>query len=164
MDLNDELGQITHIFSDKTGKEWCWKGPLCALWSCPLDLAGTLTSNYMEFKKLIVNSVPYGLGITEIGIARRERLYKSNALSEAEWKRFQQIQLLMKEQERKEEAGEGHSVPHVFWIDGSEADPNRTLAADMKQFDDQVCLQLALLPSRASALGFGYSRRNSFTR
>jgi phospholipid-transporting ATPase len=34
MDLNDELGQISHIFSDKTG---------------------TLTSNYMEFRKLTVN-------------------------------------------------------------------------------------------------------------
>jgi magnesium-transporting ATPase (P-type) len=34
MDLNDELGQITHLFTDKTG---------------------TLTSNYMEFRKFSVN-------------------------------------------------------------------------------------------------------------
>lgn len=33
MDLNDELGQITHIFSDKTG---------------------TFTLNYMEFRKVCV--------------------------------------------------------------------------------------------------------------
>ena len=34
MDLNDELGQITHLFTDKTG---------------------TLTSNYMEFRKMSIN-------------------------------------------------------------------------------------------------------------
>ena len=38
--LNEELGQIEYIFSDKTG---------------------TLTQNYMEFKKLIAGGVPYGL-------------------------------------------------------------------------------------------------------
>ena len=45
MDLNDELGQISHIFSDKTG---------------------TLTSNYMDFRKLCVNGVSYGKGTTEV--------------------------------------------------------------------------------------------------
>ncbi len=45
MDLNDELGQISHIFSDKTG---------------------TLTSNYMDFRKLCVNGVSYGLGTTQV--------------------------------------------------------------------------------------------------
>ena len=38
--LNEELGQIEYIFSDKTG---------------------TLTCNYMEFRKLLVNGVPYGI-------------------------------------------------------------------------------------------------------
>lgn len=38
--LNEELGQISHVFSDKTG---------------------TLTCNEMIFKKLIVNGRPYGL-------------------------------------------------------------------------------------------------------
>jgi magnesium-transporting ATPase (P-type) len=52
MDLNDELGQISHIFSDKTG---------------------TLTSNVMEFRKLCVNGVSYGLGSTSSGLARRRR-------------------------------------------------------------------------------------------
>ena len=37
--LNEELGQIEYIFSDKTG---------------------TLTQNYMEFRKLISKGVPYG--------------------------------------------------------------------------------------------------------
>lgn len=41
MDLNDELGQITHIFSDKTG---------------------TLTLNKMEFRSIMVGSVTYGVG------------------------------------------------------------------------------------------------------
>lgn len=37
--LNEELGQIDYVFSDKTG---------------------TLTQNLMEFKKLTVNGKPYG--------------------------------------------------------------------------------------------------------
>mmetsp|Transcript_33105 Transcript_33105/g.29999 ORF Transcript_33105/g.29999 Transcript_33105/m.29999 type:complete len:218 (+) Transcript_33105:1162-1815(+) len=37
--LNEELGQVEYVFSDKTG---------------------TLTQNYMEFRKLIANAVPYG--------------------------------------------------------------------------------------------------------
>jgi magnesium-transporting ATPase (P-type) len=45
MDLNDELGQVSHIFTDKTG---------------------TLTSNYMDFRKLTVNGVAYGKGTTEV--------------------------------------------------------------------------------------------------
>lgn len=48
MTLNEELGQISHIFSDKTG---------------------TLTCNVMDFRKASINGVSYGLGITEIGKA-----------------------------------------------------------------------------------------------
>ena len=48
MTLNEELGQISHIFSDKTG---------------------TLTCNIMDFRKCSINGVSYGMGITEIGKA-----------------------------------------------------------------------------------------------
>lgn len=46
MTLNEELGQITHIFTDKTG---------------------TLTRNRMDFRKCSINGISYGQGITEIG-------------------------------------------------------------------------------------------------
>lgn len=49
MNLNDELGQVSYIFSDKTG---------------------TLTSNLMEMRKCFVDGVAYGRGTTEIGLAR----------------------------------------------------------------------------------------------
>ena len=48
MALNEELGQISHVFSDKTG---------------------TLTCNIMDFRKCTVNGNSYGKGITEIGKA-----------------------------------------------------------------------------------------------
>ncbi|KAL0481521.1 phospholipid-transporting ATPase, partial [Acrasis kona] len=50
--LNEELGQVEHIFSDKTG---------------------TLTQNIMEFLKFSVDGVEYGRGTTEIGRAAAKR-------------------------------------------------------------------------------------------
>lgn len=94
MDLNDELGQISHIFTDKTG---------------------TLTSNYMDFRKLTVNGVSYGLGTTEIGLARRRRLG---------------MDVLVLEQIGKDVAAEPKTVPHVTFKDGSDSHPGRTIAAD----------------------------------
>lgn len=48
MNLNEDLGRVSHIFSDKTG---------------------TLTSNIMDFRKMSINGVIFGKGITEIGKA-----------------------------------------------------------------------------------------------
>ncbi|KAJ1410249.1 hypothetical protein B484DRAFT_402969, partial [Ochromonadaceae sp. CCMP2298] len=53
--LNEELGQVSHVFSDKTG---------------------TLTCNVMDFRKASINGISYGLGITEIGKAAWKLLGK----------------------------------------------------------------------------------------
>ena len=46
--LNDDLGQVGYIFTDKTG---------------------TLTANLMQFRKCLVDGVSYGLGESDIGRA-----------------------------------------------------------------------------------------------
>ena len=51
LELNDELGQVSHIFSDKTG---------------------TLTNNMMVFRKCWVAGRLYGHGITDIGYSNRK--------------------------------------------------------------------------------------------
>jgi len=53
MFLVDELGRVSHVFSDKTG---------------------TLTQNIMQFRKCSIGGKAYGKGHTEIGLARLARL------------------------------------------------------------------------------------------
>lgn len=55
--LNEELGQISYVFSDKTG---------------------TLTCNEMIFKKLIVAGVPYGNDIDGSDSARTKNTKMTN--------------------------------------------------------------------------------------
>ena len=51
-DLNESLGMVNHVFSDKTG---------------------TLTCNIMEFRKCSISGVSYGKGTTQIGLGRMRR-------------------------------------------------------------------------------------------
>jgi magnesium-transporting ATPase (P-type) len=95
MNLNEELGMITHVFSDKTGKR---------AWSAHLELSsptpspsltppshtrpspfpGTLTDNVMDFRKCSINGKAYGRGSTEIGIARLRREGKLDQIRQLE--------------------------------------------------------------------------------
>ena len=56
--LLEELGQVSHVFSDKTG---------------------TLTANLMRFRRLYVHGSEYGTGQTEIGAALAASARKSAA-------------------------------------------------------------------------------------
>ncbi|OQR81958.1 phospholipid-transporting ATPase [Thraustotheca clavata] len=62
-DLNDELGQVTHIFSDKTG---------------------TLTANEMNFRKMSIAGRTYGRGSTDIGRAAQSRAGRVASITDME--------------------------------------------------------------------------------
>ncbi|KAH9261482.1 hypothetical protein BASA81_000138 [Batrachochytrium salamandrivorans] len=62
MDLCDAIGQVSYVFSDKTG---------------------TLTNNVMEFRKMSMGGKSYGLGTTIIGVAAFERENKMKEANDA---------------------------------------------------------------------------------
>jgi magnesium-transporting ATPase (P-type) len=94
LQLNDQLGQVTHIFSDKTG---------------------TLTRNSFEFRKISVGGYSYGAGTTEIAvIAARGR-----ARTVAERQAAQEKQVLL---ERGLEAmRKPGKIPHVLFLEDDDA-------------------------------------------
>ena len=132
MDLNDELGQVSHIFSDKTGATQQWLllpaggsataaadicAPICAIAGHVLTsyvcvcCAGTFTLNYMELRKVSVGSISYGLGTTQIGLAGLRRKKAPLAV----------IQL--REEQNRLAAEQPKVVPHVNFLDGSDTHP-----------------------------------------
>lgn len=107
MDLLDEIGQVTHIFSDKTG---------------------TLTGNYMEFRKVCINGVSYGLGTTQIGLDRLRRLGED--VSGYDPKTGDAIH---------DEIGRVREPqpPHVNFDDGSDTHPGHTMMGDLASGGEQ---------------------------
>lgn len=116
MDLNDELGQISHIFSDKTG---------------------TLTSNYMDFRKLSVNGVSYGLGTTQVCVCSDVLLLRQStrvcAHAQIGLSRRKRMGEDVSSLERAQEllAKKKREVAHVNFLDGSDSHEGRTLSADL---------------------------------
>jgi len=107
MDLNDELGQVSHVFSDKTG---------------------TFTLNYMEFRKLSVRGVAYGLGTTQIGLDRMRRMGEDTTVVEDVMRRMD---------------SKPRSLPHVMFEDGSEShggedQKGRTMEGDREGGGEQA--------------------------
>ncbi|CAE7403369.1 ALA3, partial [Symbiodinium sp. KB8] len=70
MELNDELGQITHIFSDKTG---------------------TMTCNDFKFRQISVDGVIFGEATTQIGVIAA----RAKAVSPAEKEEVARLQRLL---------------------------------------------------------------------
>jgi magnesium-transporting ATPase (P-type) len=90
LQLNDQLGQVTHIFTDKTG---------------------TLTCNSFEFRKFSLGGFLYGSGTTEIAVisargqARTEADRRAVAIKES---------VLKRGQENMKRPGK---IPHVNFIE-----------------------------------------------
>ena len=117
MELNDDLGQITHIFSDKTG---------------------TMTLNYMDFRKFAVGGVSYGVGTTTIGVARLQRLgFKQQATA---------AQALLERTQASH-----RPTLHVNFCDGSDSHAGRCLAEDAKQLPSEPWSGWGFVPPDAPA-------------
>jgi magnesium-transporting ATPase (P-type) len=130
MDLNDELGQITHVFSDKTG---------------------TLTLNYMEFRKFLIGGVSFGLGTTMVSVPLVCVWCPFSALFAILFRPSQNIAQIGIERMRREGADpsmlaamtreennrkSAASLPHVNFTDGSDSHAGRSMAGDLRSITD----------------------------
>lgn len=88
--LNDQLGQVTHIFSDKTG---------------------TLTANSFEFRKLSVGGFTYGSGTTEIAVISARGQARSEADRREVEKKEAILQLGIENMKRP------GKIPHVNFVE-----------------------------------------------
>ena len=91
----------------------------------------------MVLRKLLVNGIPYGRGTTDIGVSRRKRLIQEGKLSASQKKDFFATLRLMEKKTKRLAKGAAADEPHVNWIDGSDDDPHRTLAADFGKLDSE---------------------------
>ena len=118
--LNDDLGQVGYIFTDKTG---------------------TLTANLMQFRKCIVDGVSYGVGESDIGrLAKNEakgRKRKTLLVSPLwrsllpQWLAYG-LELEVVVEKSTPRAG---IYRYNNYEDGSDSHPGRTLKADLQSND-----------------------------
>ena len=90
--LNDQLGQVTHIFSDKTG---------------------TLTANSFEFRKMTVGGFQYGVGTTEIAVISA----RGQARTEADRRNVKEKEVVLKR--GIENMKRPDKTPHVNFVENS---------------------------------------------
>lgn len=110
--LNDQLGQVTHIFSDKTG---------------------TLTANSFEFRKMTVGGFQYGVGTTEIAVISA----RGQARTEADRQNVKQKEIILKR--GIENMKRPNKTPHVNFVedDGERRKLQAVRTAQVRTMDAQ---------------------------
>ena len=108
MDLNDELGQITHIFSDKTG---------------------TLTCNDFQFRQMSIGGKVYGQATTQIGVITA----RANAKSEKELKRVRELEELLHNADNTE-----FPLPKVKFYESPDASPTFQEAKSLRERAEEI--------------------------